>query len=610
MKKNWLILSIMFVLLLVLGACNSDSTDSDADVDKDKDNETETETTDNNTDTSTDGAAGSLSMDVVHDGNAIDGGTLQVALVASSPFQGILLAELYEDGYDADVMSFASNSIFDVDGNFMIKDTGIAKLDVDGDNNKVTVTIQGDYKWSDGTPLTADDLIYPYEIIGHPKYTGIRYDGDIQNIVGMTEYHDGAAQTISGITKVDEKTIEIQFKKLSPAINFGGDGLWTYAAPKHQLSSIPVENLLQSDAVRKNPVVLGAFVYENMVNGESVQYVANEHYFKGKPKIEKVVLQVVPPTSIAEAMKAGQYDLALSYPANQYDGIKDLQNISVLGRPELAYSYLGFKLGKYDTAQGISIMNEDAKMNDPELRKAIAYAMDIEGVADKFYQGLRSRATSLIPPVFTKFFDANAEGYFFDAEKAKGILEAAGYKDVDGDGIREDKNGEKFSINLAGMSGSDTDEAIAEYYRQNWKDVGLDVQLTTGRLIEFNAFYDKVEADDPEIDMYMAAWGTGTNPSPNGLYGKEAAFNYSRYVSDDLTAILTAIDSQEAIDEKFRSGKFKEFNEYMYNTAHIIPMYFRTELIPVNKRVKEYNASYETPTELQELELVADAPVK
>lgn len=604
MKKNWLFLSLLLMLLLILGACNSESTDSDtSETDKEAEvEETETEDVEND--------SASLSMAVSNEGAVIEGGTLQVALVTNSPFQGILLAELYEDAYDADVMEFASNSIFDVNEKFMITDTGIAKLEVDEDNLKVKVTIQGDYKWSDGTALTADDLIYPYEIIGHPDYTGIRYDGDMQNIVGMVEYNAGQADTISGITKVDEKSIEIQFKKLSPAINYGGDGLWTYAAPKHQLSSIPVKDLLQSDAVRKNPVVLGPFVYDRIVNGESVQYVANEHYFKGKPKLEKVVLQVVPPTSIAEAMKAGQYDIALSYPSTQFEGVKDLKNITVLGRPELAYSYLGFKLGKYDTAQGISIMDSNAKMNDPELRKAIAYAMDIESVADRFYLGLRSRATSLIPPVFTDFFDANAEGYYYDAEKAKELLEAAGYKDVDGDGIREDKNGQPFSIRLASMEGSDTDEAIVEYYRQNWKEVGLNVELTTGRLIEFNAFYDKVEADDPEIDMYMAAWGTGTNPSPYGLYGKEAAFNFSRYVSDELSSILNNIDSPEAIDPTYRAEQFKLFNDYMYNSAHIIPMYFRTELIPVNNRVKNYDSTYGSTTEWHEVELVADAPVK
>ncbi len=588
MKKNGGLFSILLLLMLVLVACN---------------NTTENNWSGENT------AVSDLPMEITNEGEAIKGGTLQVALVASSPFQGILLAELYEDAYDADIMTFASNSIFDVDRDFMIKDTGLARLDVDTDNNKVTVTIQGDYKWSDGTPLTADDLIYSYEIIGHPDYTGIRYDADMQNIVGMVEYHEGA-DSISGITKVNDKTIEIQFKKLSPAIYYGGDGLWSYAAPKHQLASIPVKNLLQSDAVRKNPVTLGAFKYDNIVNGESVRYVANEHYFKGKPKLEKVVLQVVPPTSAAEAIRAGQYDIALSYPANQYDGVKDLTNIDVLGRPELAYSYLGFKLGKYDTAQGINIMNENAKMNDPGLRKAIAYAMDIETVANRFYQGLRSRATSLIPPVFTSFYDAEFNGYTYDPQRAKQILDDAGYVDVDGDGIREDKNGQPLVIHLAAMAGSDTDEAITEYYRQNWEAVGLNVELTTGRLIEFNAFYDKLEADDPEIDMYMAAWGTGTNPSPTGLYGEEAPFNYSRYVTKELTTLLNSIDSTEAMDAEYRADAFKDWQDYMYDTAHIIPMYFRTEIIPVNKRVKNYNVSYGESTELQNIELVEEKPIK
>ena len=246
------------------------------------------------------------------------------------------------------------------------------------------------------------------------------------------------------------------------------------------------------------------------------------------------MLQVVPSTSIGEALRTGQYDLVSSYPTNQYDGVKDLTNLTVLARPELAYSYLGFKLGKWDDTAKKNITDENAKMNNKQLRQAIAYAIDVEQVTERFYQGLRSRATSLIPPAFSTFHDNTLTGFNYDPEKAKTLLDEAGYKDVDGDGIREDANGEKFSIRMASMSGSDTDEAIVEYYRQNWKEVGLDVQLTTGRLIEFNSFYDKVKADDAEIDMFMAAWGTGTNPSPLGLYGETAAFNYSRFVTPEL----------------------------------------------------------------------------
>ncbi|UZN00358.1 ABC transporter substrate-binding protein [Lysinibacillus sp. MHQ-1] len=157
------------------------------------------------------------------------------------------------------------------------------------------------------------------------------------------------------------RVLKSNLKKVSPAIYSIGDGLWAYAEPKHQLESIPVKDLLASDAVRKNPVTLGAFKIDKVVNGESVQFVANEHYFKGKPKVDKVVLEVVPPTSIGEALRTGKYDLATSYPTNQYDSIKDLQNLALLGRPELSYSYIGFKLGKYDTTNKVNVFDEKSK---------------------------------------------------------------------------------------------------------------------------------------------------------------------------------------------------------------------------------------------------------
>lgn len=601
MKKNWLMLSVLFAVMLVLAACSGDKEGAKDEGEKEKPSKTE-ETVDTS----------ALPIEVTNEGEAIEGGTLQVGLVTDTPFKGVFNWELYDDAYDAEIMEYSTNKIFEWDGDFIVNDKGIAKLDVDLENLKAKVTIQQDVKWSDGTPLTADDLIYPYEIIGHPDYEGVRFDGDFRNIVGAEEYNAGKAETISGIKKLDEKSIEITFKKLSPAIYSIGDGLWGYAAPKHQLESIAVKDLLASDAVRKNPVTLGAFKFDKIVNGESVQFAANEHYWKGKPKLEKVVVQTVHPSSISEALKTGKFDIATSYPTNQYDGVKDLGNVSVLGRNELAYSYVGFKVGKFDTTAKINVFDENSKMNNPQLRQAVAYAMDIESVTEKFYQGLRTRANSLIPPVFASFYDATLEGYNYDAEKAKSLLDEAGYKDVDGDGIREDKDGKKFSIRLAAMSGSDTDEAIVQYYLQNWKDVGLNVELTTGRLIEFNSFYDKVQADDPEIDMFMAAWGTGTNPSPAGLYDETAEFNMSRFVTEELSAMLLDIDSKESMDPEHRAKAFRTWQEYMSEQAVTVPMYFRTEIIPVNKRVKNWNSNYENGStdNLHNVELVADQPIK
>ena len=80
-------------------------------------------------------------------------------MVKDEPFKGIFSYELYEDGYDADIMAYATNSLFETDGDFLITDKGIASIEVDQDNNKVLVKIREGVKWSDGEPLKIEDLI-------------------------------------------------------------------------------------------------------------------------------------------------------------------------------------------------------------------------------------------------------------------------------------------------------------------------------------------------------------------------------------------------------------------------------------------------------------------
>ncbi|MFZ0579146.1 MAG: oligopeptide ABC transporter substrate-binding protein [Psychrobacillus psychrotolerans] len=611
-KKLLALLALLLTMMLVLAACNSDEDTSKPADEPDKTEDGGEKEDDGAEENAEEPASDDLfSVVLDNEGEAIKGGTLQVALVNDSPFQGIFSYTLYEDAYDSEIMAYSSNVLFDTDGDFLISDGGIATLDVDEASNKATIKIQDGVKWSDGEPLKIEDLIQPYLIIGHPDYAGVRYDSDFQNIVGAVEYHDGKADTISGLKKVDETTLEISFNKVSPAIYSGGDGLWFYAEPSHIVKDIPVAELLESDAVRKNPVTLGAFKFDKIVPGETVQFVRNDNYWKGQAKLDGVVIKTVPTASAAKALETGEYDLALSFPTSAYENVKDLENISLLGRQELYYSYVGFKLGKYDYDASVAITNEEeAKMGDKVLRQAMGYALDIEQVNEVFYFDLRERANSLIPPVFKSFHDASIEGYNYDPEKAKKLLDDAGYKDTDGDGLREDPKGEKLSIKLAAMAGDETQEQVISYYLQNWGEVGLDVQLATGRLIEFNTFYDKVQADDPEIDVFMGAWGTGTNPSPAGLYSKTAVYNFSRYTSEDLEGLLTAIDSPEAIDGEFRAKKFREWQEYMQDVSAVIPMQFRYELLPINDRVKNWDFGYDTDFDYIDIELVADTPVK
>ena len=547
--------------------------------------------------------------------NAVPGAVLSVAMVKDSPLVGIFNEAMYKDGYDGDIIEwFLTNVILDIDENFEITDTGIATLNVDPENKKATIKIKDGMKWSDGQPIVADDVIYPYEVIGNKDYTGVRYSDESAKIVGMEEYKAGKASTISGIKKVDDKTVEISFKEIGQGIFTGGNGLLTYAMPKHYLKDVPIKDLEKSEKVRTKLVVAGPYTISSIVPGESIELKANPNYFRGKPKTEKVTVQVVNSQTITAAMKSGKYDLVFDIPTELYKIYKDFDNIETLGRQELYYSYLGFKMGKYDKAKGENIVNPNAKMADLKLRQALAYGLDINQMVKAFYDGLREKATSSVPPVFGKYYPKDLAGFPYDPEKAKKLLDEAGYKDVNGDGYREDKNGKPFEIKIAAMSGGDIAEPLVQFYIQQWKEIGIKGVLATGRLIEFNSFYDKVEADDPEIDVYFAAWGVGTNLSPFETAGRKSMFNYTRFASEENDKLMAEVASPKTLtDPNYKPEAYKKWQEYFINQAVEVPLTYRYQLYPVNKRVKNFDVAYGSQKKgkgIHLVELTAAEPIK
>ena len=547
--------------------------------------------------------------------NAVPGAVLSVAMVKDSPLVGIFNQAMYKDGYDGDIIDwFLGSYILDIDENFEVTDTGIATLSVDPENKKATIKIKDGMKWSDGQPIVADDIIYTYEVIGNKDYTGVRYSDESAKIVGMEDYKAGKASTISGIKKIDDKTVEISFKEMGQGIYTGGNGLERYAMPKHYLKDVPIKDLEKSEKIRSKVVVAGPYTISSIVPGESIELKGNPYYFKGKPKTDKVTIQVVNSQTITAAMKSGKYDIVLDIPTELYKTYKDLDNIDTLGRQELYYSYLGFKMGKYDKAKGENVVNPNAKMADLKLRQALAYGLDINQMVKAFYDGLREKATSSEPPVFGKYYPKDLAGFPYDPEKAKKLLDEAGYKDVNGDGYREDKNGKPFEIKIAAMSGGDIAEPLVQFYIQQWKEIGIKGVLATGRLIEFNSFYDKVEADDPEIDVYFAAWGVGTNLGPYETAGRKSMFNYSRFASDENDKLMAEVTSPKTLtDPNYKPEAYKKWQEYYINQAVEVPLTYRYQLYPVNKRVKNFDVAYGIQKQgkgIHLVELTAAEPIK
>ena len=594
MKKQSMAILSSLAVVVVLGACSPKNSTNEAD--------------DSNAQSRT------FATEVTHEGTPIKGGTLKYAIVSASPFNGLFIDELSSDSTDSSLSGYVDGTMFEFDENRKLVNSGLASIEFDVPGKSATISLNSkDYKWSDGQPVTIDDYIFTYEGIGHKDYTGIRYDANYKNIEGMEEYHDGKASSITGLEKLDNYSVKIHYKEMSPSMLIAGGPVSAYIMPKHIFSTIPVADWEQSDYVRGTKVVgLGAFTIESITPGEAVTFKANEYYYKGRPKIDKVVAEIVSPDSIVSEMKAGKYDIA-TMPRAQFETYKDLQNITLLGSFESAYEYIAFQLGKWDESLGKNVMNPNAKMSDPILRQAIAYALDIDQAGKSLYNGLQRGTNSLIIPFFKDIYNKDQEGFTYNPEKAKKMLDDAGYKDVDGDGLRENKDGSKLTINFIARTRDDANESLIQQYLIWWKEIGLDVQLVSGRTLEVNSFYDKVEANEPDIDMYTAGWATGFDPDPTGLYGEDAKFNFTRFVSKEHTAILNKIASEEAFDSAKNVEFYKQWQKYAHDQAFAFPTLVGDQITAVNKRVKYYStdiATNNTKNAINEMELVADNPVK
>lgn len=532
---------------------------------------------------------------------AIKGGNVNVAVVNDSPFKGVFNEELYTDNYDNQYMSPAAESLFAYNSKFKFNNTGAATLKQDNSAKTITVTVKPNVKWSDGQPVVARDLVYAYEIMANKATKSQRYTESLQNIEGLTEYHDGKADSISGLTmpKGDNgDTMVIHFKQMKPSFGTSGNGYFLEnAAPYHYLHDVAFDKLESSDKVRKQPLFFGPYKMSKIVAGQSIEYTPNQYYWKGKPTLDKITFENVSTASITSALKNHKYDVVYNMPADSYNDWKSIGGYDNLGRQSLAYNYIGFKLGKWDHSKSENIYNPKAKMANKSLRQAMGYAMNNDQVAAKFYNGTRSRATTLIPPVFGKDVHADIDGYNLNIKKANSLLDKAGYKKGK-DGYRTDPDGKKLTINFATMAGGSTAQPMAQNYIQQWKKIGLRVKLTTGRPIEFNSFYDKVQKDDKDVDVYAAAWSLSSDPSPMDLYSQKAPFNYSRFVSAKNTELLNDIDGQKALSASYRAKALKDWQKYANDEAFVIPTLYRQEIYPVNKRVKNASVDYASTANL------------
>ena len=518
------------------------------------------------------------------------GGTIKVAEVTNTPFTGVFNEELQMDQPSADVSSPGQESLFDTDNHYKINDKGPATLKLDRKANTATITVKKGVKWSDGKQVTAKDVEFAYEIIANKATNSQRYASQFNIINGMKEYHEGKAKTISGIEMPDGpdgRVVVLHCKELKPGMYYSGNGyIWESAAPYHYLKDIPFAKLESSDKLRKKPLFFGPYKLEKIVRGQSVTWVPNKYYWRGQPKLDKIVYQVVSPNSASQAIKNHKFDIT-RVTNSQWKEVKDTKDVTFVAKIPLYYSYLAFKVGKWDNKKSKNVMNPHAKMNNKSLRQAMAYAMNTDAVYKHYTDGLSFQIPTLIPAQFGDYFNKNIKGYTYNLKKANQILDKAGYKKKGK--WRVQPNGKPLTIHFMAMSGTSIQQPIMQNYIEQWNKIGLNVKLVGGRLTEFNSFYDKVQHDSPDVDMFMAAWGLSTEPSQEQMYGEGTMSNYSRFVTPENTKLIKEMDSQKAFNHEYRVNKFHEWQKYMFDQAFVVPVFNAYQIDAVNSKLTGYS---------------------
>ena len=521
---------------------------------------------------------------------AKQGGTLKYAIKTDTPFTGVFSDELSTTAIDSSVAEPGEESLFDTDDSYKITNKGPATMKLDRNAKTITITVKKGVKWSDGKQVTAKDLEYPYEILANKKTKAQRYSSQLEEIEGVKEYHQGKSKIISGIEMPDGdngRTVVLHFKEMKPGMLYSGNGyFWEGAAPYHYLKNIPFEKLQSSDQIRKKPLYFGPYKVEKIVRGQSVTWVPNKYYWRGKPKLDKIVSQVISQNSISQGIKSRKFDVA-EVVNDQWNEVKDTKGVNFVAQIPLAYHYIGFKVGKWDAKQDKNVMNPNAKMNNKALRQAMGYAVNVDSVDQHYTSGLSFRIPTLIPAQFGDYFDKDAKGYNYNLKKANQLLDKAGYKKKGK--WRVQPNGKPLTINFMAMTGSSAQEPTVQNYIQQWQKIGLNVKLLGGRLTEFNSFYDKIQNDDPQVDVYMAGWSLASEPSPASMYGESSPMNYSRFATSKNNKLLNEIDSQKSFNHSYRVEKFHQWQEYMNDQAYVLPLDNSYKVIAVNNKLTGYS---------------------
>ena len=517
----------------------------------------------------------------------LKGGTLKVGYPSNTNFKGIFIQELGTDSETNRLAELGQSGLFRKDKNGKYVKGGLADVSFDRGSKTALITIGPKTRWSDGKPVTARDMAFVYEIIANKDSTSEYYSDALETIMGMKEYHEGKADKISGLQIKDSKHLLIHYKKMTPAMEYVDSGyLYNDAQPYHYLKDVPMSKMAQSDKVRKHPLFFGPYTIKKVVQGEAIEWVPNKYYGGKKPKLDKVVEEVVPVAQIAEAMRSHKYDVILHESRATYAKTSKVDQYVTLGTMAYGLQYMGFRVGDKG-ANGTSVLDKKLVTNNRSLRLALAYAMNTQQIVKEYGAGLQKWANSMVSPAYGAYHDNKIKPYYQNLKKADQLLDRAGFKRGK-DGYRTQPNGKELTLHLLDQASGRGNDEIRANYMQLWKKIGVRVELVNDRPLEFNTYEDLLHSNSHKFDIWFGNWSLGQEPSTaaTAAYSPKSSFNHGHFVTKENTKLLKSLNSEKAFNPKYRIEQMHKWQEYMRKEAYVVPLSYSYDLTAVGKNVK------------------------
>lgn len=389
------------------------------------------------------------------------------------------------------------------------------------DNLNFVVHIDDKATWSDGTPVTAEDVEYSVLRFASPVVNNTTLMLYAFEGIGDDGFVEKGATSVSGLTVLDEKTIQFTAKYPMALTTFQNNyARYLHIMPKHVIEQFSEEELTTAEWFNKPDVISGPYFLTDYDNDHYISYEANKNYWKGAPKIEKLNIKIVEASQIYSGLQSGEIDIThhtmTAIPQEDYESIDALSGVKVV-------------YGSPITNQSVFI--QTSNVTDARVREALLCAIDREQLVDQLLKGHGEVVDGFLSSA-SPFYDEGITATPYDPERAKELLAEAGW-----DGTQT----LRFFVN----SGDSTFVNGAQVLVAQWAQAGINVEVQT---LDLATLMTKAGTDEYDLLAVQYTYAPiDPYPDVSWLLGGEGS--WTGYADDAINEALAGTQTTSDVEE-------------------------------------------------------------